>query len=221
MPRPSKFKDFSKTKNSIDQLPFEELAASCNKANFESEVTTFAATHRITSQTWVYPQLLAHVGKWTLSRNSNGLFSGKQLVVDNCKNNPFNQGVYWFLMSRKRALVKAYTFPDYNNLVPLILAAHKKMNGIKYIEWDPAELAFVVDARLCDAMLCKPPEYTKQELIEIRTKGLVTYTGANPGRVKSAISTASINSLPREMEDGRLGLGSLPDLVSVIQLEYS
>lgn len=63
------------------------------------------------------------------------------------------------------------------------------------------------------------PEYSKEELIEFRNQGLTTQSGKDAGIQKSAISTYGIYGLSKQLEDGRTGLGSLPQLTRIMLLQ--
>lgn len=216
------FKPFEKrdlSKSVITNIPFVELAENCTAANYEKYTETWCTTNGLKFKSWVYPQVLAHVSKWTLSRNSSGKFSGKSLVVENCKNNAFNKGIYWFLMTNHRkALDKQYLQGDYCSLVPPILSAFKKNHSIDYKEWDVNELNFVVPSNLLEAMGTVPPKYSLEELLQFRTRGLTvaSVSSKNHGEVKSAVTTFNLNGLAKELEDGRVGLGSFNSLVRMI-----
>ena len=214
-----KFTDYSKPKaNSLQSLPIAELAETCTFSDYEVHVEAFIQQHGLKLKTWFYPQALAHVAKWRISRGASGLFSGKALVVDNCKNDPFNRGLYWILMSKHRAVQKQYTQTEYCSLVPLIPSAFKKLADIKYCDWDTSELHFVVGPDLLKAMTTTPPQYTREELLEFRVKGLITGDTAkrSPGANKNPATTYNLYSLPKEMPDGRVGPAELPPLVRMM-----
>lgn len=209
-----------KISNNIASIPFHELGTACaaDSSSASEHVAEFISTYGLKHKPWLYPQLLNIVGKWTLSRNESGLFSGKQLLRDNCKaSNPTNLGYAFFCLADVRALNGQYK-PDaapYCALVPLILAAFKRSSGIKYSEWDKAELGFVVNKLLCTAMTTVPPDYTTEELLQFRTTGLTVKSGKTEGQVKSPVTTYSLNGLPWEHGD-KVGMGQLPQLVRMM-----
>lgn len=203
--------------NSIDSLPFEELAETCNFKNYEQIVEEWSNRYALKLKTWVYPQALARVGKWTLSRNESGLFSGKELIVKNCKTDEVNKGLYWFLMCDSRQLNKQYQQTEYCSMVPLILSAFKKFHNIEYSQWDREELHYVVSPKLLEAMTTVPPDYSVEELLQFRVKGLTMGTGSrNPGHQKSPVTTYNLHHLPKQLEDGRVGPGHLPPLTRMM-----
>lgn len=217
--KPPKFTDYSKPKlNSLSALPIQGLADICNFTNYDVHVDAFFKDHGVSTKTWFYPQALAHVAKWRVSRNASGKYSAKQLVLDSVKDDQFNKGLYWILMSKHRALQKQYQQGEYCSLVPLVLSAFLKLANIKYSEWDTGELHFVVDPKLLEAMHTRVPEYTTEELLDFRHRGLVTSDTArrSPGASKNPVTTYNITSLESEMPDGRVGPAKLPVLVRMM-----
>lgn len=211
--KPFQRKDYSKV-NTLESLPFQDIA-NLTTENYEEAVQDFCKLHHLSSKTWLYPQIIALVGKWTLSRYSDK-FDGRQLLKDNIKSE-WDKGLYWFLMSNKRPITKQYLHTQYCSLTPIILSAFKTMNGIQYKEW--SNLEYVVNPSLLEAMGATVPEYSKEELIEFRNLGLTTQSGKDAGIQKSAISTYGIYGLSKQLEDGRCGLGSLPQLTRIMLLQ--
>lgn len=210
-----RIRDYSSRNNSIEALSFDELA-DCTLKNFEARITEWIDRYGIKLKSWVYPQVLAHIGKWTPQRNLSGEYLSKETVKHNCRDS-WSRGLYWFVMSDQRALVKQYTQTEYCCLVPLILAAFKKFQDVPYQSWSREGLEWAVSPKLLEAMLTTPPEYTLEELLEFRVKGLTQGVNSrDPGRHKSAISTYNLYGLPKEMPDGRVGLASLPVLVRMM-----
>lgn len=207
-------KNFQKS-NTIQSLPFGELAE-VDKASRAAAIDEFIASHALKSKPWLYPQATAHIAKWRVFR-SGDKYNAKDIVVENCKTSHFDRGLWVFLMSDRRALDKQYLYGEFCALTPLILAAHKKMNGIGYYEWDSLEYA--VNASLLEAMTTQVPDYSVEELLEWRNIGLTAKTGKSAGVVKSAISTYGIYGLEKQLPDGRYGLGSFPQLVRIMLLQ--
>ena len=213
------FSDYSKPKaNSLSALPIAELSEICTFGNYDIHVDSFISQHGLKLKTWFYPQALAHVAKWRLSRNESGHFSGKNLVIDNCKNDEFNKGLYWILMSKHRAVVKQYVQAEYCSMVPLVLSAFKKHCDTSYSSWDPEELHFVVDPKLLEAMTTVPPTYSKDELLQFRVDGLVVgeTSKIRPGEAKNPVTSYNLHRLEKELSDGRVGMGGLPPLVRMM-----
>lgn len=204
------------SKNVIEALPFDKLGNAVFEGGDVQELSSkFAESFDIKNKSWVYPQIIARIGKWSFTRNSSGLFSGKDVVKRNCVDD-FNKGIYAFCMSDERFVDKQYSNSEYCRMVPLILSAARKMAGISYLEWDISELHFVVNPQLLEAMKTVPPEYSVEELLHFRVQGLTIKTGDKAGRVKSALSTYGLTGLPKEMEDGRVGPAKLNKLIPMM-----
>lgn len=211
----------TRVKQDISAIPFDDLAHQCNqdRANREQAIDSFGESYGLKHKGWIYPQALAHVGKWTLSRNECGI-SAKQMLADNVAKNAFNQGIYYLLTSNTRFVAKQSS-PEglpYCAFVPLILAAHKKMNGVSYSSWDRNEVGTVINSSLYDAITVGVPEYTLEEILQFRTIGLTTKSGAKAGTVKSATTTYGLNGLPWVIspEDDRVGPGQIPQLLRMM-----
>lgn len=207
-------KDFTKVVNSLESLPFHDLS-DCIPDDYGSRVEDFYKAHALASKPWFYPQAIARVAKWTLSR-SGDKFDGKALVVNNVKTD-WDKGLYWVLMCDKRALAKQYQSTQYCSLTPLIMSAFKTMQGINYKDW--TNVHYIINPNLLDACNSIIPVYTTEELLEFRSNGLMTQTGKDAGVVKNAVTTYGIYGLTKELEDGRCGLGSLPQLTRMMLLQ--
>jgi hypothetical protein len=111
---------------------------------------------------------------------------------------------------RSSYLKTQYKFPhrEYCALVPLILYAHKLIHQIPYSAWSKDTIHFIVNSDLSDAMLCKVPSISKDELISIRTAGLVTASG----QTKSPVSTHMLFG----KEQAASVIGDLPKLAKVM-----
>jgi len=209
-----------KVTNNISSIPFDELGENCrvDRDNASLAIESFADTYGLKHKPWLYPQMLAKMGNWTLSRNENGLFSGRKMLIENCQNDMTNLGYYFLAMSDQRFLPSGQYKPEtapYCALVPLLLAAHKRMSGIKYSEWDKSELTLVINKLLYNAITTVPPAYTVDELLQFRVKGLTIKSGDKMGRVKSAVSTYSLNGLDWAHNES-VGMGQLPQLLRMM-----
>lgn len=203
-----------KVSNNIASIPFEELGEATPET-YDAEVEQFVSKYGLKSKTWVYPQVIAEVGKWSIARSS-GKIDGKHFVKTNCTNLR-NKGIYWFLMWDKRALEKQYKATSYCALVPLIMSAFKTMQDIQYSEWDGVQ--FVMNPALLAAISLEIPEYTPEELLDFRAEGLTTKSGKSAGATKSAVTTYGVYGLHEDLPDGRPGLGPLPQLTKMMLLQ--
>lgn len=192
---------YSATKLDISQLPFDLLAETCQNdySNAQAHVDSWAEQYA-KHKTWVYPQMLALIGRWTPVRNESGEFCGKLTVSHNCRT-PHNRGIYFFAMSSSRYVLKQTSKEgvEYCALVPIILSAFKKFQDIPYSAWSRDTLRHVVDARLCATMLATVPDYPRELLLQWRTEGLTVKTGPRSGTVKSATSTFGLYGLPKSV----------------------
>lgn len=196
--------------NNIKDLPFEQLSLTFDsiyskniaKGNAKVEaaaaaseaITDFASKFKLSTSTWFWPQVLAHIATWKLTKNEDGKYDPKSLLVDNCKNNHFNKGIYRVCTHQKRGdFLKAQTSGDapyYCALVPIILAAFKKAKNIKYSEWDDEHLSLVVEPNLMQAMRDVLPEsVSSQDILQARNKGLTVQSGPQRGTLRSAKTT--------------------------------
>ena len=193
-------KTYSATKLDIKNLPFAELAETC-QADYENAQTYVDAwAEQYTKyKTWIYPQVLAHLGRWTPVRNEQGQFCGKRTVSHNCGSSLYERGIYFFAMSSSRYVTKQTSKEgiEYCGLVPIILSAFKKFQDIPYSAWSRETLKHIVDARLCATMLTEVPDYPRNLLVEWRQQGLTVKTGPKAGTVKSATSTFGLYGLPQ------------------------
>lgn len=209
-------------KQELQSLPFQELAEICSshpQEQWADDVIQWADQYGIQHKSWVYPQILAHIGRWTLSRDETGLYSPRQLLADNVSKDPFNQGVYFFVMSDKR-FVKTQNDGDnrfYCGLVPIILASFKKMMGIKYTDWNRGELYLLVNPALYLAMTVENlPDYSTEDLLEFRKIGLTvkSQTSKRSGTLRP-VTSYGLNGLPHEWND-EPGPNQLPALTRIM-----
>ena len=141
----------------------------------------------------IMPQIMTKVGNMTISKNENGLISGKKFVADNFKTDA-DKGLYIFLMldTRSSYLGTQYkgTSRPYSSLVPLIMYAIRLVRGVTYTAWDPEEIRLVVNHELAEAMLFRTDVWpTKDEILEGRQKGLTIGSGKDAGKQRSPLST--------------------------------
>lgn len=147
--------------------------------------TDFVETYGLIEYPQVFmPQIITMLARMTLKRNENGLISGLQFRNENF-NTPTLRGLYYFLMldARSSYLKTQYkgTNKEYCALVPTIMYAHKLVHGVKYSEWDPAQIGYVVNAQLTEAMLYQHEPFTVDQLLHERKEGLTIRSGKGEG----------------------------------------
>jgi hypothetical protein len=111
--------------------------------------------------------------------------------------NQFNhlddRGLWIFtqLNSRSAWLPSQYKDPNrqWCTLVPTILYAFKVNHQIPYSHWRREGLAWAVNHSLCQAMLCEPPQISREELLEIRMHGLRVKSGSKTGDNRNPATT--------------------------------
>lgn len=219
-------KDFSqRQKQTIDAIPWEELAEQAHQVRsspkvLQETIDLFSQTYGLKHKSWLYHQILAYVARWSVVRNESGKISAKHMLKTDVGPSKKNQGIYYFLMSDHRALLKQSSAEGlpFCGLVPLILAAHKKNNGIKYSEWDRDEAKLVINPALYEAATASPPDYTVEEILQFRQIGLTVKSGDKAGTTKSPVSTYGLNGLPWVVsaEDDRAGPAQLPQLLRMM-----
>ena len=149
-------------------------------------------------QTWVMPQVIAWLTHKPINiaemLTESGKISGQKMasaIFD--FGSEWDLGLYQFLMLDSRSAWISGQYKGegrtYCSLVPLILYAFKLHKNIKYSEWDRDTLHLVVNDGLCKAMLCEPPEITREEILLAREQGLTFKSGTKAGTVRSPLST--------------------------------
>lgn len=212
-------KTYSVTKKDIKSLPFDALGRDCQASypDYTHVVEQFAATHNIkkVNWSWIYPQIIASIGKWAPVKDSSGKVNGKETIRKALSGSDFNKGIYFFSMINSRYLDKQYMAgrSEYCALVPLIMSAFKKMQGIKYNDW--TDIKWVASPNLVAAMTCSIPEYTTDELLQFRVRGIKQ--GGNPTNSYGIYHLSE----PFTRDDGTEvpGVGSLPALARMMILQ--
>jgi hypothetical protein len=104
-----------------------------------------------------------------------------------------DRGLWIFtqLNSRSNWLPAQYKDPgrQWCSLVPLILYAFRLNHSIPYSRWSREGLGWAVHSNLYSAMLCEPPQLSREELLEIRSQGLRVKSGARTGDNRSPATT--------------------------------
>jgi hypothetical protein len=150
---------------------------------------------------WLLPQLTAFIAKMSTCGYNPSEYSDSFGIDD------FHKGI-WTLAKhplRGDIISKQYSSEvrNYSALVPLLLMPHKKFNNVPYSSWSVDGLNKIVDPNLYDAMSFSRDfivENTKEEILQIREKGLTVATGKTAGTVRNPISTHKVYFLSGDLK---------------------
>lgn len=191
-PYEGNFRDsVSKPKMDIDKEMVQKRTTDAIKVKFIAKYGIHLHTD------WVMPQIVTLLGNMKVEKNENGLISGKKFLAN--FTTPWLRGIYYLnkINTKSSYLHLQYKNPskEYGALVPLILYAQRLTKGIPYSAWDRDEIQYVVHSDLCDAMLCDPHEFTKEQILAIRNDGLTVKSGASEGERKSALTNHKLSGI--------------------------
>lgn len=169
-------------KQTLEELNLGELSTLADK-ELDSHVEQLKLCNY---HTWLLPQLVQHFSTWRI------LADGKSTVLHNCRT-PQERALWRLIRVTRSQLVKQQTkHPEYSQLVPLVLLAHKRYHGRAYETWRHYPgLEWLVEPELYDSMTSKPPQLEKEELLEIISRGLTTLAG----KPKAAQSTHKLTGV--------------------------
>jgi hypothetical protein len=196
--------------NNIKEYPFQEY-----KPLNASQLEDRAKADGITAfNSWMLPQILAHLAEYKLVRDEQGLVDPSETAKLNITTD-WDFGLWKVLTRLKRgSLVKAQSNPEFVNysaLVPLYLAAQKRFNNIPYRSWKIDKDCKLIDDNLLEAMLWTERfDLTTARILEIRQQGLTTKSGTRQGSIAKPTSSWCLKGI-RDTE-----LGSAPKLVSTM-----
>lgn len=182
------------SENTIQEYPFHLYSSEIFEDSAASKV--FFSEHPITlsllSQVYAYISSLQNFEKTT-----DGLIDSSKYLRNNFKGDAWHKGLYQFLMTEPRSTIlpggfkqSDPTVANYSGLVPMILAAHKQLNGIPYSAWSLQGLHALVSTDLFVVMNLRGtvPEFSKEELLKIRNAGLTPQSGKSMGVMANPIS---------------------------------
>ncbi len=185
----------------ITELPFEELQYKFQTLKETIEVKTanvsavnwFVDKFNIAaSWKWLGPQLLSYLGSYKLPAKRDGLYDCNDYLSLNI-NSDRDLGIFRMITKVPRSsLMTKQTLPEHLPvcaLVPIYMAAQKKMNDVPFSLWDKSSIGSIVDGELATALRLEPMEDmpSNAELLEIRAKGLkyISKSRKNLGAEKS------------------------------------
>ena len=203
-------------KNTIESLPLHELYRLHDPLEREDWCKE---QNLLAKQNWMWPQILAHYGRWQPQRAGSSL-DLQQTLKHNIRSE-WDLGL-WTLATKipRGQLVKHQANPEHANwssLVPIILAALKRDQNIPYQSWPRQELHRVLQPQLWECILWADTETGQacgnlgsEELIQIRSQALVTRTGKTAGKPKNPLSTWTLTGL------AGTALADTPKLISTM-----
>lgn len=133
---------FTLKSNRIEDFPFE-CYADLNLSDLQEQ----AQEHHLNSyNSWMLPQIVAHLATWQLYYKDNGKVCQQQTLTKNINSDDWwSRGLWKVITKLKRSsLVKHQIDPsstNYSALVPLYWSAHKRYNGINYSSWSVSSKA--------------------------------------------------------------------------------
>jgi hypothetical protein len=186
-------------KQDLDELNWKQLHSMTT-----TELEEFAQTHLIAHQQWLLPQIVANFGKWTLVYDGSKP-NIQQTLAKNVGQDPKQQVLWRITRIPRSVLVRSQTnYPQYATLTPLILAGFKQYQGIGYETFRGcANLEWLVEPKLLEAMAVACPGLGSDKLLEIRNHGLMNKTGLKAGTLKPAETTWSLTGV-KDTEIGHL-----------------
>lgn len=186
-------------KQDLDELNYKQLVSLTT-----TELEEFAQQHLVAHQQWILPQIVANFGKWTLVYD-DGKPNIQQTLANNVGQDPKQQVLWRITRIPRSLLVRSQTnYPQYATLTPLILAGFKQYQGIQYECFRGcANLEWLVEPKLLEAMSVVCPSLGSDRLLEIRNHGLMNKTGLKAGTLKPAETTWSLTGV-KDTEIGHL-----------------
>ena len=161
----------------------------------------------------VLPELVELIGGFNVTRNSDGLVSGLQFCKDHFST-PERMGMYRLLTLNSKSDIIEKQYKDegryYSALVPVIMYAIRKAQGIKYSEWALDEIQYVMHSKLSDAMLWQGTVPPADKLLEDRDIGLRYASGVKVGKLRDPVTTYRLYSTNGTVYEG------IPELAAVM-----
>ena len=150
---------------------------------------------------WIVSQTNSRLGTKPIQRNSQGLYSPKQVFLEYIRPNRQLLAMYYIYIRVPRSMwVQKQTQGDArgcSSMVPLILAAFKQYQNISYRDWVPEELFGLVEPGLLEAMQCKVPLLQPEEILQARQQALLIKSGPKAGETRNPATTYALY-LPKD-----------------------
>lgn len=173
----------------IKEFPFHECR------NLGSEVLCdWITEHNVKLyNSWMLPQIVAHYGTWSVDPSDPKSTLKKNMTSD------WEIGLWRVVTGPSRGvIVKKQSDPalsQYSALTPLILYGIRESQGIPYSAWALDGLEHLVGKDLYEAMTCAVPELSREELITIRTNGLIIKSGDKAGQSQNPASAWKLTGI--------------------------
>jgi len=187
-------------KQQLDFLPLDNLCDLPEPEFIESlEKITIKQHHK-----WMLPQLVKYFSGWQI------LPDGLETVKYNCKTN-LDKSLYRLTRIPRSCLIETQTkTPEYSQLVPLILLAHKQYQNKLYESWRAyPKLEWLLEPQLYQALHTPQPSLTNEQLLEILNRGLGEIRG-KPRKSASSYKIYKLKDTP---------LNNLPHLLQTMMLQ--
>jgi len=158
---------------------------------------------------WLLPQITAYIAKMKLPRNDSGKINGIDFLNQNFSKDDWHKGLYRFCTIHQRGLIvpsqSTIQYRNYSALVPLLMMPFKKMDGIKYSEWDKTSINNIVDLSLYAAIYSDGSDlsrvYSYSDILAVRNKGLVYQSGDKEGTSRNPVSAFKLYGLKTDSEN--------------------
>lgn len=147
---------------------------------------------------WLMPQISAYLANMPLVRNSEGKIDPDTFRDQNFTKDNWHKGLWFLLKHPKRSdILKETQYTSaYAPLVPLVLMPFKKFHNIAYSEWDRERVHILMYPELAEAVQFSAEiSHSREELLEIRHRGLEIKSGKNEGTYRNPLSTFKLYQL--------------------------
>jgi hypothetical protein len=163
---------------------------------------------------WLLPQLVAHFGTWKLVKDSGDRWDILATLKHNVGQDPKLQGLWKLSRVTRSLLLPSQTqHPQYAQFTPLILMGFKLYKDVPYGSWQGLKhLEYLLEPKLLEAVNLSAEQLQvvgdlgSEELLAIRSEGLMNKSGKKAGELKPAESTWALTGIQHTK------LGTLPKL---------
>lgn len=194
-------------KKDLRSVPLEKLLVAKEK-----RLAVIKELKISSNSSWLMPQISTYISGMRLVRNK-GKIDPIKFLEQNFDQDDWHRGL-WILLNhpnRGEIIREAQYSSAYAALVPLVLMPFKKFHNIPYSDWDRESVHTLMYPKLAEAVeFGEKVDYSTEELLEFRRKGLYTKTGSNAGTYKDPVTQWNLSDL------GDTEFGKLPKFVQVM-----